>query len=180
VGVRGSALIAVAALSVAAGSSVASAADAPACAGADALPGTQTVVQTRATITCLLNAARADGAPLSADVRLGHAAQGFARALDPSKPLTHAGHGGTTPLDRIATAGYPRGGSFSAAETLGRSHGSLATPARRVKAWLAAASTRKLLTSARYRDVGVGVVTRGDVTTFVVEVAARRAAAHVS
>jgi uncharacterized protein YkwD len=177
-GVRGSALIAVAALSLAAGSSTASAADAPLCAGADQTPATLTVTQTRSAITCLLNAARDPAAPLRPDVRLGHAAQRFARALDPGKPLTHDGHGGTSPLDRIAAVGYPRGGSFSAAETLGRSNGSLTTPARRVKNWLASASTRRLLTSTRYRDVGIGVVTRGTVTTFVVEVAARRAAAQ--
>lgn len=179
-GVRGSALIAVAALSLAAGSATASAADAPVCAGADQMPTTLTITQTRSAIICLLNVARDDRAPLRADVRLGRAAQRYARALDPAKPLTHAGRGGTTPLDRIAAVGYPRGGSFSAAETLGRSNGSLATPARRVKNWLATASTRRLLTSARYRDVGVGVVTRGAVTTFVVEVATRRGAAHVS
>jgi uncharacterized protein YkwD len=179
-GVRGSALIAVATLSLAAGSSTASAAGAPACAGADRTPTAQTVAQTRSAIICLLNAARDDKAPLRADVRLGRAAQRFARALDPAKPLTHDGHGGTSPLDRIAAVGYPRGGSFSAAETLGRSNGSLATPARRVKNWLASASTRRLLTSARYRDVGIGVVTHGTMTTFVVEVAARRSAAHVS
>jgi uncharacterized protein YkwD len=180
-GVRRSALIAVAAVSIAGGSSVASATDAPVCAGADQTPAALTVTQTRASITCLLNAARNSRAPLRADTRLGRAAQRFARALDPAAPLTHAGDGGTTPLRRIAATGYPRGGSFSAAETLGRSRGSLATPAQRVKSWLASASTRRLLTSARYRDVGIGVVTRGDVTTFVVEAAARHAAtSHVS
>jgi uncharacterized protein YkwD len=179
-GVRGATLIAVAALSLAAGSPTASAADAPACAGADQTAASLTIAQTRTAITCLLNAARAEAAPLRADVRLARAAQRFARALDPAKPLTHTGRGETSPLDRIAAVGYPRGGSFSAAETLGRSRGSLTTPARRVKNWLASPSTRRLLTSARYRDVGIGVVTRGDATTFVVEVAARRPAAHVS
>jgi uncharacterized protein YkwD len=178
--VRGSALIAVAAVSVAAGSSTASAAEAPVCAGAGQTAATLTVTQARSAIICLLNAARDDEAALRPNVTLGRAAQRFARTLDPAKPLTHTGHGDTSPLDRIASAGYPRGAAFSAAETLGRSRGSLATPARRVKSWLASASTRRLLTSARYRDVGVGVVTRGDTTTFVVEVAARRPAAQVT
>lgn len=175
--VRASALIAVAALSLAAGSPAASATDAPGCPDADQTAATLTIAQTRAAITCLLNVARANQAPLRADVRLSRAAQRFARALDPAKPLTHTGRGETSPLDRIAAVGYPRGGSFSAAETLGRSRGSLTTPARRVKNWLASPSTRRLLTSTRYRDIGIGVVTRGGVTTFVVEVAARRAAA---
>jgi uncharacterized protein YkwD len=178
--VRGSALIAVAAASVAAAGPSASAAEPPACAGADQTAATLTVTQARSAIICLLNAARADDVALRANVTLGRAAQRFARTLDPAKPLTHTGRGDTSPLERIASAGYPRGAAFSAAETLGRSRGSLATPARRVKSWLASASTRRLLTSKRYRDVGVGVVARGDVTTFVVEVAARRAAAHVT
>jgi uncharacterized protein YkwD len=178
--VRASALIAVVTLSLAAagGGSSASAADAPACAGADQTAATLTIAQTRTAITCLLNGARDNGAPLRADIRLNRAAQRFARALDPAKPLTHTGRGETSPLDRIAAVGYPRGGSFSAAEALGRSRGSLTTPARRVKNWLASPSTRRLLTSARYRDIGIGVVTDGNTTTFVVEVAARRAAAQ--
>jgi uncharacterized protein YkwD len=162
---------------VAAWPGAAVAADAPApCANADVLATPSNVTQTRAAIVCLLNAARAErGVPvLGVDVRLRSAAQAFARALDPDKPLTHAGGGGSTPLSRIAKAGYARGASgFTAAETLGRSHGDLATPATRVKAWLAAAGTRKLLLSSKYRDVGVGVMTRGDETTYVVESAAK-------
>jgi len=183
--VRGSTLIVVAALSLGAPAAPAAAADAapPACAHADAQATALTIAQTRAAITCLLNAARAERQlePLDGDVRLARAAQRFARALDPGKPLTHTGHGGTSPLDRIAAVGYPRGGAFSAAETLGRSRGTLATPAARVKSWLASASTRKLLMSARYRDVGIGVATAGGRTTFVVETAARgESGAHVT
>lgn len=151
-----------------------SAASTPTCKGADVPATAQSVAATRSAIACLIDAARAERrlAPLKADARLQTAAQRFARALDPAKPLTHAGRDGSTPLSRISAAGYGRGASgISAAETLGRSKGSLATPAVRVRKWLGAAATRKLLLSARYRDVGVGVVTAGDVATFVVEVA---------
>jgi uncharacterized protein YkwD len=144
------------------------------CAGADVPAARQSVPATRGAIACLVDAARAErGLPaLKANARLQTAAQRFARSLDPAKPLTHAGRDGSTPLTRIADAGYARDAAgISAAETLGRSKGSLATPATRVRKWLAAASTRKLLLSAKYRDVGVGVVTAGAVSTFVVEVA---------
>lgn len=147
---------------------------APSCKGADVPAPQQSLAATRTAITCLVDAARAErGLPaLKANARLQTAAQRFARSLDPAKPLTHAGRDGSTPLTRISDAGYARGASgFSAAETLGRSKGSLATPATRVKKWLAASATRKLLLSAKYRDVGVGVVTAGSVATFVVEVA---------
>lgn len=146
------------------------------CTGADRLATEATIAQTRAALTCLLNAARAERrlAPLRVEAHLQTAAQRYARALDPAKPLTHSGRGGSSPLDRIADAGYGRGASgFSAAETLGRSQGDLSAPAIRMTAWLASASTRKLLLSAKYRDVGIGVVSKGEATTFVVEIAAR-------
>jgi uncharacterized protein YkwD len=146
------------------------------CPGADRTATSASIAQTRAAIDCLIDAARVDRGlgTLKVDPKLQTAAQRFARALDPAKPLTHAGRGGSTPLDRISDSGYGRGSAgVSAAETLGRSRGSLSTPATRVKAWLASASTRRLLLSAKYRDVGIGVATRGDVTTFVVEIAAR-------
>jgi uncharacterized protein YkwD len=152
-----------------------SASAAATCTGADRLATDATVAQTRAALTCLINAARAgrDLEPLRVENHLQTAAQRYARALDPAKPLTHS-RGGSTPLDRIADAGYGRGAAgFSAAETLGRSQGALSAPTIRVTAWLASASTRRLLLSAKYRDVGIGVATKGDATTFVVEIAAR-------
>jgi uncharacterized protein YkwD len=144
------------------------------CKGADALSPTASVTATRAAIACLVDAARAqrDLPALKRDTRLQTAAQRFARALDPARPLSHAGRGGSTPLSRIQATGYARAtGAFTASETLGRSRGSLSTPAVRVTAWLAARATRKLLLSARYRDVGIGVATVGGVTTYVVELA---------
>jgi uncharacterized protein YkwD len=147
---------------------------APACAGADVPATAASAAATRAAIVCLIDAERAPRhrPALRRNPRLQAAAQKFARSLDADRPLTHGGAGGSTPLTRIADAGYARGADgFSAAETLGRSKGSLATPAARVAAWLGSPSTRRLLLSAKYRDVGVGVVTAGDLATFVVEVA---------
>jgi uncharacterized protein YkwD len=168
---------------LAAPSAHAGTASGPSCKGADVPATAQSAAATRSAIACLVDAARVErNLPvLKTNARLQTAAQRFARTLDPAKPLTHAGPGGSTPLSRIADAGYARGGSgFSAAETLGRSKGSLATPSTRVRKWLAAAATRKLLLSAKYRDVGVGVVTAGDTATFVVEVAKPLASSALS
>jgi uncharacterized protein YkwD len=151
-----------------------SAAASPSCAGADVPATSASATATRAAIACLIDAARAarHQPALRRNAHLQTAAQKHARSLDADRPLTHAGSGGSTPLTRIADAGYARGADgFSAAETLGRSKGSLTTPAARVASWLGAPATRRLLLSAKYRDVGVGVVTAGDVATFVVEVA---------
>jgi uncharacterized protein YkwD len=150
-------------------------ASAPTCAGADRDPASSassSVAGVRSAIACLLDAARAEQRlpALHRDARLASAAQRFAAALDINKPLTHTGRGGTTPLDRIAAAGYG-GGTFTAAETLGRARGAPATPAERVRVWLESKSIKKLLLSGKYRDVGVGVSVRGGMTTYVVELA---------
>jgi uncharacterized protein YkwD len=144
------------------------------CTGADAPATAASVSGTRAAVVCLIDAARAERhlPALKRDAHLQTAAQRWARSLGSSRPLSHAGRDGSTPITRIADAGYARGASgFSAVETLGRSQGSLTTPAARVAAWLRSASTRRLLLGATYRDVGVGVVTAGDQATFVVELA---------
>jgi uncharacterized protein YkwD len=157
-----------------AGAGAAPSASAPTCAGADRDPASASasVARVRGAIACLLDAARAEQRlpALHRDARLASAAQRFARTLDVRKPLTHTGKGGTTPIDRIAATGYG-GGSFTAAETLGRARGALATPAERVRVWLASKSIKKLLLSGKYRDVGVGVSVRGRMTTYVVELA---------
>jgi uncharacterized protein YkwD len=145
---------------------------APVCAGAEIDPAASSPAAVRSAVACLIDAARAQRRlpALHRDARLASAARRFAATLDPAKPLTHRGRGGTTPLDRIAAAGYG-GGTFTAAETLGRAHGALATPAQRVRIWLADKTIKKLLLSAKYRDVGVGTSVRGGTTTYVVELA---------
>jgi uncharacterized protein YkwD len=173
--VRGALVIVIAAMVMAAGTSAARAAESSTCAGAADLPPVVTVSATRDAIACLIDAARAERhlPALHVDTRLQRAAQRFARDLKPGAKLGHKGSGGSTPLERVAASGYPRGGAFSAAETLGRSRGTLAAPKVRVAHWLAEAPTRRLLLSATYRDIGVGVVVKGGQTTFVVEVARR-------
>jgi uncharacterized protein YkwD len=145
---------------------------APVCAGAENDPAASSATSVRSAIACLIDAARAEHrAPaLHRDARLSSAAQKFARALGPKKALTHTGKGGTTPIDRIAAAGYG-GGTFTAAETLGRAHGALATPEERVRVWLSNKTIKNLLLSSKYRDVGVGISVKGETTTFVVELA---------
>jgi uncharacterized protein YkwD len=155
---------------------------APVCAGAESDPAVTSAADIRDAVACLIDAARAGHRlpKLHRDAHLAKAAAKYASALDPTKPLTHKGKGGTTPLDRIAAAGYG-GGTFTAAETLGRAYGALATPAQRVQVWLSDKTIKKLLLSSKYRDVGVGISVHGTTTTYVVEVArAGKPAAHTA
>ena len=180
---RGSAFIAVAAVcAAAAGDAGAAPAAPPSCPAADRVPSDATAAQAGASVACLLDAARAgrDLPALRRDPHLRAAAQEFARSLAPGRPLRHTGAGGSTPLQRLAAAGYPRRAGLSASETLGRGDGSYATPAIRVQTWLGDPATRRLLLSARYRDVGVGVVTRAGATTYVVELARRTPVSRAS
>jgi uncharacterized protein YkwD len=149
----------------------------PGCTGADVAPTAQSAARARAAIACLLDAERdRRGLPaLRRDPHLRAVAQSFARRLDPKRPLSHTGADASTTVERVADAGYTRG-PFTASETLGRGDGRLATPSALVATWLASASTRRTLLSGRYRDVGVGVVVRGPVVTYVVELARRTAA----
>lgn len=153
-----------------------------ACAGAESDPAATSVADVRGAIVCLLDAARAGHRlpALHRDVHLQSAAQKFAGGLSPSKPLTHRGKSGSTPIQRIAAAGYGVG-TFTAAEALGRAYGALATPAERVHVWLADKTIKKLLLSSKYRDVGVGVSVHGATTTYVVELGhAGHGAAHTA
>jgi uncharacterized protein YkwD len=149
----------------------------PACANAHRVPTRSSTAATRAALLCLVNAARTERQvpALRPEAHLRHAAERFARALDPARPLTHAGRGGSSPLERIAAAGY-RGATdeLDVSETLGRSIGTTAAPAERVRAWLADPPTRRLLLARRFRDAGIGVVIAGGKTTFVVELAVPR------
>jgi len=133
----------------------------------DALAGART------TLLCLLNADRRAHRrrPLHANAHLHRAAQAYAAALDPNGPLVHVGHDGSTPRSRIRGAGFAK--RFLYAEVLGRSVGRTATPAARSKSWLANASARAVLRSARFREIGIGITLAGDKATFVVVVATK-------
>jgi uncharacterized protein YkwD len=153
--------------------------DTPACVDISRRPSPATEGRARAAVLCLLNAARAerDAAALHTERHIGRAAQRFAEALDPAHPLTHIGHGDSSPQERLAAAGYAKGKAkaFDAGEALGRSIGTSASPAQRVAAWLADGRTRRILLSSRFHDAGIGVSVAGGKVTYVIDVAARHA-----
>jgi uncharacterized protein YkwD len=144
------------------------------CAAAEAIPTAAHAEAARSAVLCLLDAARAarDVEALRREPHLRRAAQGFARTLAASGALPHDG-GGASVLRRVRRAGYDPGAGFTAAEVLGRSSGGAAAPAQRVARWLRDPSSRRLLLSGRFRDVGVGVAVASDGTaTYVVDVGA--------
>lgn len=146
----------------------------PSCAHAEELPeGSETLADARSALLCLINADRRahHRRALLNDVHLHRAAQAYAAAIDPDAPLVHVGKDGRTLRARIVASRYAK--RFLYAEALGRSRGRSATPDARVRGWLASGSTRSVLRSARFRDVGIGLARTGDKLTFVVVLAAK-------
>lgn len=101
----------------------------------------------------LLNQERAalGRSALVPEARLWNAAERHARWMAASQVMSHVGLNGSGPVDRILAAGYTRYTLVGEAVAQGYT-----TPAAVVAAWKASPSHWKILSDARYRDLGVG------------------------
>ena len=107
-----------------------------------------------------LNAARADHglAPLRADARLIHAATRHSRDMVAHQYFAHESRSGARFSSRIAATGFMRrNGRWWVGENLAWGRGPDAAPEAIVRAWLQSPSHRRVVLSARYRRVGIGV-----------------------
>ena len=107
-----------------------------------------------------LNAARTGHglAPLRADVRLTHAAMRHSRDMVAHQYFAHESRGGARFSSRIAATGFMRrNGRWWVGENLAWGRGPDAAPGAIVRAWLQSPTHRRLVLSARYRRVGIGV-----------------------
>ena len=72
--------------------------------------------------------------------------------------FSHTSRNGDTLGDRLRRAGYGRpGDGWRAGEDIGWGTGARATPNALVDAWLDSPGHRRILLSASYREIGVGV-----------------------
>lgn len=90
--------------------------------------------------------------PLGSDVRLFNAAEGHATWMCANQTLSHTGSGGSTPGGRVTAAGYSW---FAVGETIGQG---FPTAQDIVDGWHGSPPHWTILTSATYRDIGVGYV----------------------
>ena len=163
-------------LAIAALAGLASAGGAPAqaraatgCAGATEQPPALPREQAAAAVACLVNEERRRRAlpRLRDQPRLDRAAARHARDMVQRRFFAHTAPEGTSMSDRLRAAGYIQDARpWTVGETLAWGTGSRATPAAIVAAWLDSPPHRRVLLSAAYRDLGIGVTTGVPVRAF--------------
>ena len=130
------------------------------CDRASLQPTATNLTQLEAPIRCLLNAerrARGLGA-LRSDGRLRSAALRHSRDMVAARYFAHRSRSGSSPAARIRAAGWiPRRGRWIVGESIAWGSGSLATPAKIVRAWMASPGHRANILRRSFREVGVGV-----------------------
>lgn len=110
-------------------------------------------------VLCLVNRARDDRGlgRLRVELRLGHAARVYSRAMVVRRFFAHDGPLGD-PVSRLRRAGYIRAGEgWTIGENLAWGSGRLATPQAVVRAWLHSPGHRANLLGATFREIGIGV-----------------------
>jgi uncharacterized protein YkwD len=121
--------------------------------------------QLRTSTLCLVNRARKRHGigRLHFNVRLRRSATALSRAMVGHGIFSHYGPNGSTPLSRIARAGYfAHASSYRLAENIATGRGrSQVSPAAVVRAWLHSPEHRANILDRSLRDFGVGVA-RGD------------------
>jgi uncharacterized protein YkwD len=111
-------------------------------------------------VVCLVNIERAARGvePLHRDAALSRAARSHALEMARQKHFSHTSVNGDGLSDRLRAAGYgDPGDGWRAGEDLGWGTGQRSTPNALVDAWLDSAHHRRILLSATYEEIGVGV-----------------------
>jgi uncharacterized protein YkwD len=136
----------------------ASAAD---CAGADRAPQQLGAAAARTVTLCLLNRERAARglAPLRPDRRLTRAAQGHSADMVAHRYFAHDSRDGASFGTRIARTGWTRHRRvWTLGENIAWGEREAATPAAIVDAWMHSAGHRRNILDARFRAIGIGIV----------------------
>ncbi|MEA2425048.1 MAG: hypothetical protein QOH13_1458 [Thermoleophilaceae bacterium] len=153
-----------------------------ACADADLVPAPDNLGRMGASITCLVNAERADRGepPLESAAELRVPAQGMSEDMVQRKFFSHRTPDGTDMADRIAPTGYlPAADRWVLGENLAWGRGSLSTPRAIVRGWMSTTEHRANVLATDYVDIGVGVTMgspwpdRPGGTTFTVDFGTR-------
>jgi uncharacterized protein YkwD len=138
------------------------AAQAPDCAGADVLPTAASLDVARDATLCLLNAERRSRGlrALRPNGRLRAAAEDYSRDMVEHAFFAHvSATNGSTLRDRVSAASYLKGAtSWQLGENLAWGSGELSTPARTVQAWMRSSGHRQNILTARFREIGIGIL----------------------
>lgn len=130
------------------------------CDGGDIRPASDNLEQVRASVSCLIDAARADRnePPLRESDQLGGAAQRMTDLMVGRSFFSHQTPDGSTLADRVRRTGYlPETDRWLLGENLAWGTGALGTPRAIVEGWLNSAEHRENIFDPGYEDIGVGV-----------------------
>jgi uncharacterized protein YkwD len=132
------------------------------CAGERTMPNGRNSVQLDDAALCLMNEIRiAHRLPeLHFNAKLARIAAGQASDMVRGHYFSDQSLSGQSPLSRVLASGYavdPASIHLLTAQNIGYGTGPNATPAGIVKAWMLSPPHRKIILTAAYRDVGVGV-----------------------
>jgi uncharacterized protein YkwD len=121
-------------------------------------PSKDKITLTEDAVTQLVNQERAKAgcSPLRTDERLRTAARAHSADMARQNYFSHVSKDGSSFVDRIARAGYPR--ASAAAENIAYGY---ATAADVVKGWMNSDGHRKNILNCTYKAVGVGLAYRG-------------------
>jgi uncharacterized protein YkwD len=132
------------------------------CAGEHAIPNGRNSRELDDAALCLMNEIRiAQRLPeLHFNASLARIASGQASDMVRGHYFGDQSLSGQSPLSRVIASGYavhPSSVRLLTAQNIGYGTGPNATPAGIVKAWMLSPPHRKIILTAAYRDVGVGV-----------------------
>jgi uncharacterized protein YkwD len=137
-------------------------------AAASFAPRTAPTIRLARAAVCLINNRRvARGLPrLRINDRLSRAAKWHTHDMVRRSYFGHVSRRGRDVVDRLYGARY-LGGRFSWAvgENLAWGSGSLGTPRKIVQAWMKSPGHRRNMLDRRFREIGIGVIANGPVST---------------
>ena len=121
-----------------------------------------------ASTVCLLNAERSERGlrGLRVNGRLSAAAQQHTSDMVRRRYFSHTSRSGNDMGDRIRSQGYLSGArSWMLGENLAWGSGERSTPRSIVRAWMDSPGHRRNILTARFREIGIGVVDQAPVRT---------------
>jgi uncharacterized protein YkwD len=152
--------LAIVGCSILAGPAAGTASAAP-CAGAGANPReTPRDAITRSTL-CLLNNERDDHRldRLRLNPRLSQAATAHSEDMVAKRYFEHVSESGKDVVDRLTRTGYlGEARTWAVGENLAWGSGERGTPRQIVRSWMGSSGHRQNILSARFREIGIGVV----------------------
>lgn len=134
------------------------------CANAEIMPSRENLAQVKKATLCLLNAERRRHGigSVRSDGQLAKAARRFSVHMVSDRFFDHVSPSGSTLSSRVrGGTSYLRGRvrGWSLGENLAWGAGKRATPRRIVSAWMKSSGHRANILGARFRQIGIGVVT---------------------